>query len=376
MKRVLLVGERYSTNLGDGVIYQTVERMIRANFPDASIYGLDLSGRVTYSDDVDWLQTSFDAMLAKYLSADVARARLVRRQLRAILDKRPVDAIVFVGGQLLMDYFVRPMAAVVNEAERRGIPVIYNACGFGKTSQRDHRNIRTLLENNTVVAVSLRDGTNEGVLGRLTNGVVPVLTTDPVLELAAYWPEMRRRKRSKIGRVGINIMSPWTTHRSHPEAGNAYTKQLLTAIIEFCEKQGLSWQIYSNGASEDVAYISGACRELGIAPQAIAPPPQTPEQLVAQIASYDMIVGFRMHTHIIAHALAIPTVGLIWDEKIACYAEQTGQIKQFLAINSSPEEVCQSMKHTLKHRQAASARPPRDRTPNSQFLCDSLKPLL
>ncbi|MDO5343403.1 MAG: polysaccharide pyruvyl transferase family protein [Candidatus Saccharibacteria bacterium] len=370
MKNILLVGERYSTNLGDGVIYQTVERMIRADIPDAVIHGLDLSGRVTYSDDTDWLLSFSDALIAKYISSDIARARLVKKQLRLLLKRHQIDVIVFVGGQLFIDYFIRAIDVVVREADRMDIPVIFNACGFGESSASHSAKIISILSRSVVKHISTRDAVGEILPKKLHNGVVPTRVMDPVVELGKYWRVTRRQGGNGVVRVGINIMSPWTTHRSNPEVGNAYMKTLLLDIIAYCESNGFRWEIYSNGAGEDIGYIMGACRELGIDAAAIALSPQIPEQLVTQIASYDIIVGFRMHTHIIAHALDIPTIGFLWDEKLLRYAEQVGLCPQFLPLDANGHAVCGALEKTMKRKPQVRIR--RQVQFSSDFLIASL----
>lgn len=50
MKKVLLVGEIYSENLGDGVLCQCVEFLIKKYFnKEVMIDYLDLSGRKSYN---------------------------------------------------------------------------------------------------------------------------------------------------------------------------------------------------------------------------------------------------------------------------------------------------------------------------------------
>ena len=43
--RILVIGERYSANLGDPIICETVKYQILENFPDAEIVFADISGR-------------------------------------------------------------------------------------------------------------------------------------------------------------------------------------------------------------------------------------------------------------------------------------------------------------------------------------------
>ena len=46
--KILLIGERYSTNLGDGVIYDTVREMLIKEYK-ADVVCLDISGHNSYN---------------------------------------------------------------------------------------------------------------------------------------------------------------------------------------------------------------------------------------------------------------------------------------------------------------------------------------
>ena len=214
---ILLVGERYSPNLGDGVIFNTVEAMICQEFPGANIFGIDLSGRVTYCDDTDWLMTGWQSFVSKNISANTARALLVKKQLNKILDSQEIDVIIFVGGQLFMDYFSWSILTIVKQAQNRNIPVIFNSCGFGNNSFSGQKRIQKALSIPVVSALSLRD--QAGYLaGVLPQHIDTVMATDPVVELGKYWKNCHQDKKNrKKLRIGINIMSPWTTHKENPE---------------------------------------------------------------------------------------------------------------------------------------------------------------
>lgn len=369
---ILLIGEQYSPNLGDGVIFSTVEAMIQQDFPDAVIFGVDLSGRVTYSDDTDWLLTGWQSFISKRISADIARSLLVKKQLCILLNNQKIDVIIFVGGQLFMDYFSRSILTIVRQAQKNNIPVIFNSCGFGSNSPSGWKRIRKALNMSNIVGLSLRD--EAGLKEILPTRIDVVMAADPVMEISKYWNNYHRSKKtSDIKKVGINIMSPWTTHRINPEVGNAYTKRLLTDLINHLDSMGYEWEIYTNGASEDVAYIRGACREIGIDTQRIAPAPETPQKLVELVTSYDAIIGFRMHTHIIAHSFNIPTVGVIWDEKIRDYATQVGLLDNFLDIDVKSERIIDTFNHTVN--QDFQINLPRDRVLSSHFLRQSIEKL-
>lgn len=48
---ILLIGEAYSENLGDGIICETVANLIRKEYPDCTIVVADISGKKGYADN-------------------------------------------------------------------------------------------------------------------------------------------------------------------------------------------------------------------------------------------------------------------------------------------------------------------------------------
>lgn len=369
--KVVLVGEKYSTNLGDGVIFQTVRAMVKSFVPKAVLYDLDISGRITYDDNIEWLLSSYQRLAGNLVSVDHARALLVRRRLlQLIRDNRQIDAIIFVGGQLFMDYFTPAIYELSKVANKAGIAVIFNACGVGAMSHQSVRQLKKALGLPCVRAVSIRDGDVSQVSDIFSScRLKPDVVTDPVVELADY--VTTNFSRPKHQKLGINIMSPWVSWRDHPEEGNAYTKQLLRNILAFCKDHSISWEIYSNGGSDDNGYISGMCQQMNIDPKHIADFPHNPDDLVRCIAGYSHIIGFRMHTHIIAHALGIPTIGFLWDEKLRHYAERTHQVSQFLYMKESVSANIANQLTKLMARHTVSVEID-STTSSSQFIKRSL----
>ena len=49
--KILLIGEHYSDNLGDGVICANVEEMVKKNFNEVQITKLDLSHRLDFAQE-------------------------------------------------------------------------------------------------------------------------------------------------------------------------------------------------------------------------------------------------------------------------------------------------------------------------------------
>jgi polysaccharide pyruvyl transferase WcaK-like protein len=57
----------------------------------------------------------------------------------------------------------------------------------------------------------------------------------------------------------------------------------------------------------------------------LAARPKTPYQLAQLISGYKAIVASRLHAHVIASSYFVPSVGLLWDDKVLAFFKDTGR---------------------------------------------------
>ena len=58
----------------------------------------------------------------------------------------------------------------------------------------------------------------------------------------------------------------------------------------------------------------------------------TPEQLLTKISSYDAVVSCRLHPSIIAFSANVPSVGLVWNNKVKAFYESIGYADRVLEV--------------------------------------------
>jgi polysaccharide pyruvyl transferase WcaK-like protein len=57
------------------------------------------------------------------------------------------------------------------------------------------------------------------------------------------------------------------------------------------------------------------------------------------IASFGSLISYRLHSHIIACSLDIPTVAIQWDRKVPFFFEKIGCPRRCLTAFASPRKV-------------------------------------
>lgn len=313
----MLIGERYSNNLGDGIIFDTVESLCLKNHEKAEIISLDISGNKTYrcegitkkkySIRLRWLRKA----LSKY-----KRAIFLKKQLSEITDPANIDVAVFVGGQLFSSYFSKQILLISKYLNKHKVPIVFNCCGIGKNSKKSIKYLEKALNFDSVRAISIRDN-EEYFSKKIKLKKSFEVTVDPVYDLDSIY------SKSDIGAggqkkqvVGIGLMEPVLYAHNNIGLLDKDYLDIARKIISCIEANGMEWSFFCNGNVEDFNYIKKICRLLGYSEEKIKKRPVYPAELIKIILGYDKIISFRLHSHIVARSFNIPTFGFVWDKKV------------------------------------------------------------
>ena len=337
--KILVLGWYYSSNLGDAVICECVAALLRSNYPGAVVAVRDIAGRTGFAhrESVDLKQRE-SLRKRQLLRSAVTRLgwdkQLVHEQWmlnehRAELPsvaEGEWDLAVFAGGQLFMDGLALYVEAACREFSRRQIPVIFNACGTGPlVSPAIRARLAAVLKAPNVRLVSCRDGVE--LVNRWCGESVAVPTDD-----AALWTDWCYGiKAVSSDTVGLGVLCPDSLD---PDKTAAFWRRLIREL----DVRNIRWKMFTNGHERDMAF---ARTLLDGRPEAefLAPAPEKPEELVALIGSFRSIIGFRLHSHIIAASLGIPSVAMIWDQKLPRFFEKMGLPGRCFTIRASGQEV-------------------------------------
>ena len=340
MKRIVILGEKYSHNLGDGVICQCVEAFVRQNTADDDkIMSLDLSCRKDYDDAYLFPQGITQRIKASLRSRFFAFSPVkmfIRKQMgeqlytywkwycqqietvKQLSQIHQADLVVFAGGELFKDYFLFYIRDFVKYYSKQGGKIWFNACGCDRNNTPYvSRHFRNVLKCSSVVRVTTRNS-----LETCCHLISPSRYTfipDPVICAASVF---QRSEQEHM--VGLGIMCLYGICDDQEKLlafWKDVVRQLLTKNIPF--------RLFCNGATEDFAFAQQLLAYLELPEEYLLPAPKTPQELVSLITRFERICSFRMHSLIIAYAFGIPFVGLGWDQKLYDFAEYvnaSGQI--------------------------------------------------
>lgn len=319
---ILLIGEYFSSNLGDPLLCSTVEKIIYAYFPNAQITPLDLTGFINSTDfyplEYSFLEKNFLKLSNKlnrffllsktYKKYKDSEDRYLRTlfHLKFLLEENNFELVVFAGGSLFMDYFIPLIFIITRILKRKKIKVIFHACGTSRMDKHDEKLLKHILNDKNVVSISVRDS-YDFINGLLKHKSKLIDTYDTALNSSSFF----KSNSTKSYDFGIGIFGN--------EDFFLFQKELVAQFLN----STYNWKIFTNGCKNDYKTAIKILSELGIKAadhhKFLLPRPTSPEQLINDINSFNKIISFRMHSLIIACSYGVPLIGINWDKKIIEY---------------------------------------------------------
>lgn len=323
MKNILLVGEYHSTNLGDNVLCHCTKSILAKYIPnDCSFFWLDLTygDRLTNSKKIVYIILHFCSFL--FPSSFIQKVRsfyitkCVMLEFSKMKKKMSIDLIIFAGGQIFMDYFAPQVYHIVMNAKKDNIPVVFNACGSGRNTKESKRLFTKALSQNNVKKITVRDGVF--MMKSLTSMQVKQIPDWAILASDVY-----HVVKSNSDTIGLGVIDPIVYNLNN----NVYVSEddffvFWKRVIFLLDEKQQKWQLFVNGSTGDYCFANRLIEYLGLKDfnKILAPCPKSGKELVSLISSYKSIISFRLHSHIISYSLGIPTVGIVWDDKLIEFA--------------------------------------------------------
>lgn len=336
MKRVAVFGEIYSPNLGDGAIYQSLEKLFLVHH--VKVLPVDLSGRS------DWLRSppiqagvKKVGFLRRLGRIPLRNSRFLRRAYSAsswyLKDRKDVvsrwekivescDAIVIGGGQLLTDInfaFPPRLLAVARLAKKYEKPLAVFGCGVGR--DWGYLAIRMYQEVlATASYVSVRDHESANLLSQYLVGCGKVnVHPDPAFYAATKISRQSSPSARKL--IGINFQPaahfrafvPGLRNLSDQDYSDFWYKLIRSACV-----MGETIIVLTNGDPADYETAQQVVTKLtgeGFSVE-LANRPIEPKQLYEQLSRLSTLICTRMHAGIVAYGLGVEVIPISWDRKV------------------------------------------------------------
>jgi polysaccharide pyruvyl transferase WcaK-like protein len=389
LNRIVLAGGVFSPNLGDRIIADCMCSILTDVVPDAAISRLDWALRPEHLRPENSLgQRALSGRLRSRLSSTVhsplkesiAVYSRVYSHFRSLSESRKVSApyadairgadwVLIGGGQLIMDnslVFPARISSLVRRAERDRIPVGFFGVGVGKSWSRKGRNlVACALSSPQVCGAVVRDEVSRQRLKELFPEMsAPVIKSiDPALIAGTVYGISARSERDLIG---VGVIDPGVVRRhdrSHP-LGRVDALEYWVRLCRALLSKGKRICLFCNGELGDQHFAEQVATQVN-SPEGedsrdiiVASRPIAGIELARIIKRFEVVIAARMHASIVATSLGVPSMGLMWDDKLRGFFHDLGRdehcITDFRGPEATAEQAIENSKEKRKEFEFAS----------------------
>ena len=301
---VVMSGYYGFANAGDDAILESIQQAIHEASDDVSVTVLSNDPELTRR------QYGMDA---------IPRFR-VWRVFNAL---RRGDVLLSGGGSLLQDttstrsllYYL----SVIRCADFLGKPVMLYANGIGPVRKpANRRRVKKVVER--AALVTLRDHSSARELADM--GVTRpdlYVTADPVFHLVPAGQERAAQLLSCAGLEGDRPFLAVSVRNWRDTEG--FFSQLARLCDHLRRRHGLEVLFLLMQPDRD-REATAQVRSLMKEPSYLLDAPCTPRELMAVLGRAKLCLAMRLHTLIFAARMAVPSMGLVYDPKVASYLQE------------------------------------------------------
>lgn len=347
-KKIIIIGEMYSDNLGDGIICETVKKYFEKDF---EIRILDISGREQFEfsknffnlwkENYVYFKYIFKKILYKY-GYDKCGKNLFnivesyREKFFTLLKEFKPYAIIFAGGQMFIDSFSKQINFTCDFAEKNNIKVIFNSCGLGEIMQK--KDLIDALNKNCVKYISVRD--NFDICQNYTSKKV-VDTYDTAILCNRVYDESICRSEEILG-VGIMFST-----LQNPLIQVKFWKKLIKKLYE----NKIDFKVFTNGSTKDQSFAAYILNKLKLPVEKyLIDQPKYPVELIKNISKFNSIISMRLHSLIVAYSFNIPTIAISWDNKVNAFFKKIRYNNKVYNFNSNIDNIIEELKGLSKEK--------------------------
>lgn len=375
---ILICGETFSPNLGDGLIAQAMQKLVSDVAPGATVQFYDFAGRTGPVDvaapvfsrpgsktpSLKTFHRSVYGSSSTYASAlnllqHYLPQKMRQRRKRLAYAMTACDRVIVGGGQLLQDNrlaFPLAIHTVVTQAEEQLVPVDFFSVGVGaRWSKLAAYLLRRSLLAENVGKVMCRDELSATRLRTIcpdASGKIGI-TYDAVLGL-----DDLPRVSTPGTTIGLCLMHPHAIRIASVREVAAKTDLMIEFWSEIALQLlqcGHEIRLFTNGAPKDQQFAASVMEAIqsSNSPSGTAvllPRPRSPKELVELIAQFGVVVAHRLHANIVSTLLGIPNVALEWDAKVEDFMAYSAQRERFIRSGSTPAEVVDVVRRAVGTR--------------------------
>jgi len=332
MRRIVIFSLETINNVGDLILPEVTEYLVRRTDPEAEIRRVQLLPR---RPDGGVFRRIVSAVLRRLsgMSSGTLSYRMKDLSLRIRLGLHYRSALADADGAIcalgMYKYATQDFSHCFDFLSEicacRRIPVLFSAMSVARSDFSDWRCRRlSAILRRPGVFITTRDG--EDGVRRLQEEYGATAENrlrsvgDPALWIPVCYG-IGPRQVPAGGRIGVNLVRGdiFGHYRGGLSAG--MLKRFYGDLFAELDRRGLDWSVFSNGIRSDERFGDDICRCFSVPDDRRLPSPDSVEGYVRTISSFRAVFGARLHACLTATALGVPAVWLDWDDKFTLSAK-------------------------------------------------------
>ncbi|MCD8078607.1 MAG: polysaccharide pyruvyl transferase family protein [Lachnospiraceae bacterium] len=252
--------------------------------------------------------------------AEIETMNLLAEEEEIRLRMQGKDTVVFAGGGINSMHFCDACERILRCCDD-STEIYFNAVGVAKSevnmSPKIRKRLRIIFRDPRVKQITTRGDYETAVDLIEEEKEYPCrLVLDPAIWTGETYG-IHRDAESQV--IGIGLIRPdlFETYEKKLDV-----ERLYVGLVESLERRGYRWKLFCNGSYKDYIFGKELCAKMDRpADEFFLKRPMESKKLVRQIASFQGIIAGRFHANIIATSLEIPSVALVWNEKMRGFCE-------------------------------------------------------
>lgn len=359
--RILLLTHVSADNLGDQTIEICSNALVQAAMNNLGI------GSTQY----EIISRDASSVNKRYLAMQEECQEKVTEELI-----QGVDLVIF-GGAPMFNYkyegFAERTARTLDIIRKYSKPVIFSAIGVEDYEADNLKCLRLkeALRKSCVKMITTRD--NIEALQKFTEGThIPTAqVADPAVfssEVFVNYHDMSKIQKKKIG---LFVIREGAFKDNRIPFGREQSIQLWRELADVFEKRGYDYEFLTSGHFYDETFLHRLTLEYGLKREKCVLYMNTPEDLIEKLSSYAGVVTCRLHPSIIAYSLKVPSVGLVWNNKVKGFYESIGYPERIISVeNMEADFIADRLEEAIND---GVQRDPDFLMSNYRYLFDAIK---
>lgn len=368
-KKILVCGVANSGNLGDRIIAESMNFIIKNTDDQYNLVNFDFTnGVVNKTYQTSEIKLNSNSYLKKLIPDFLRRLKVYKKfkynnDLKCALSKsiEESDYIIIGGGHLLIDnYLTFPIGInnIVREARKKNKPVIIAFVG-AKGSWSIIAKKMFLESLKYASLISVRDSDSKEFLTfidpNLKNKIVSI--SDPAL----FVKDMYKGDyiASKTKRIGLGVMDPNEIKRhSHVNWNREDSANWWSTIAKRFVDLGYSVTIFTNGAPTDNGFVEYYIKkQLGnVQGVTFSYYPESYLDIIKTVNEQDCIVAQRLHACLPSISFMKPTFGVKWDVKLESIFKELDLEDNLIDFNDNVEHTILKINKMLNRNKTLNQR--------------------